>query len=123
MSAHNYPAKSKLHTDSDIAIDLKPGIRALPIVHGSAEFTLLVRRLFMERPPSQVVLELPDVFSHALQKALPYADSIPVLSLEPATYPPIHFIMEPLEPIVEAARSAHEGGIPIHAADRLIEGI
>ncbi|MCB1137623.1 MAG: hypothetical protein KDK23_02665 [Leptospiraceae bacterium] len=117
------PANSKLHSDSEIAIEIAPGIRALPIVHGSAECTLLVRRLFLERPPSQLVLELPDVFSHALHRALPYAESIPVLTLEPPTFPPIHFIMEPLEPIVEAARSAHEAGIPIHAADRLIEGI
>ncbi|MCB1168833.1 MAG: hypothetical protein KDK25_00780 [Leptospiraceae bacterium] len=117
------PSNSKLHTDSEIAIEISPGIRALPIVHGSAECTLLVRRLFLERPPSQLVLELPDVFSHALHRALPYAESIPVLTLEPPTFPPIHFIMEPLEPIVEAARSAFEGGIPIHAADRLIEGI
>ena len=123
MSANNYPARSKLHSDSEIAIDLAAGIRALPIVHGSAECTLLVRRLFLERPPSQLVLELPDVFSNALHRALPYAESIPVLTLEPPTYPPIHFIMEPLEPIVEAARSAFEAGIPIHAADRLIEGI
>ncbi len=123
MSAQNYPARSKLHSDSEIAIELKPGIRALPIVHGSAECTLLVRRMFLERPPSQLVLELPDVFGQALHRALPYAESIPVLTLEPPTYPPIHFIMEPLEPIVEAARSAFEADIPIHAADRLIEGI
>lgn len=123
MSPSRYPAQSKLHSDADIAIPIAPGIRALPIVHGSAECTILVRRLFLETPPSQLVLELPDVFTHALQRALPFAESIPVLTLEPATFPPIHFIMEPLEPIVEAARSAHEAGIPIHAADRLIEGI
>ncbi|MCB1166380.1 MAG: hypothetical protein KDK33_09510 [Leptospiraceae bacterium] len=123
MAGPRNPANSKLFTDSQIAVELKPGIRALPIVHGSVECTLLTRRLFLQSPPSQLVLELPDIFSSALHRALPFADSLPVLTLEPPTYPPVHFIMEPLEPIVEAARSAHEASIPIHCADRLIEGI
>ncbi|MEQ9365407.1 MAG: hypothetical protein RIF32_14265 [Leptospirales bacterium] len=96
---------------------LSPGVRALPIVHGSIECTTLVRRLFLEAPPSACALELPERIAGALKEALAFAEEIPVISLENPAGLPLHFIVEPLEPLVEAARSAREAGIPVHLID------
>jgi hypothetical protein len=100
-------------------LQLTPGIRVVPIVHGSLEYTVYLRRLILESPPKFLALELPENLSIPLEKCLPYADSIPVISMtsKNLTGLELHLILEPLEPIVEAARSAHDFGIPIHCID------
>lgn len=99
-------------------IAIEPGIRILPIVHGSLEYTIFVRKIFLESPPAALALELPENMSAALLKAVPHADSFPVLSLESKSNGmETHFIMEPLEPLVEGLRSAYEMGIPVHLVD------
>ncbi len=94
-------------------------IRALPIVHGSLEYTLAVRRLFRDFPPAMLAVELPENFSQAIARALPFADQIPIISSsrDRREEGPVHFIMEPLEPLVEALRCAHEAGLPWHCVD------
>ena len=98
-------------------IELGPGVRALPIIHGSIECTVIVRRIFQEAPPAVCALELPERIAPAVAAALRFADEIPVISLENPGGLPLHFVMEPLEPLVEAARSASEAGIPFHLID------
>ncbi|MCR9142516.1 MAG: hypothetical protein NXI24_09710 [bacterium] len=93
------------------------GVRILPIVHGSAECTTIVRRIFLEAPPALCALELPERIAGALGEALNFADEIPVISLENPAGLPLYFVMEPLEPLVEAARSAKERGVPFHLID------
>lgn len=95
-------------------------VRALPIVHGSLEYTLAVRRLFREHPPAMLAVELPENFAGPLARALPFADQIPIISLSTPggeEERPMHFIMEPLEPLVEALRSAHEADLAWHCVD------
>lgn len=97
---------------------LAPGVRVLPVVHGSLEFTTLVRSRFLENPPSMIALELPENFYDPVMRAIPYADSIPFITMEHTeSGREIHFILESLEPIVEAVRSAYEGNIPCHFVD------
>jgi hypothetical protein len=98
-------------------VPLLPGVRALPIVHGSVEYSVLIRQIFQQDPPAALALELPVDMEPALFKALPHADQFPVISFSDSQGRPIHFIMEPLEPIVEAARSAFEKNVPIHSVD------
>ena len=101
-------------------IRLCPGVRALPIVHGSVEFTVILRDLFMNSPPAMLALELPESMGPTLMRALPHADEIPVISITQEERE-LHFVMEPLEPLVEAARSAFELGLPIHLVDSYYE--
>lgn len=98
-------------------VPLLPGVRALPIVHGSVEYTVLIRQIFQQDPPAALALELPADMEPALFKAVAHAEQFPVISFADSQGRPIHFIMEPLEPVVEAARSAYEKSIPIHAVD------
>lgn len=98
-------------------IPLSEKILALPVIHGSAEVTVLVRRVFFERPPSAVVLELPADMRHELHRAIAHADGFPVLKRDGEF--PFYLILEPLEPLVEGLRSAVEAGVPVFCIDRL----
>jgi hypothetical protein len=99
-------------------VEIAPNLRALPILHGSFEFAALVRQLFLTAPPAALAIEIPESAGAALQRALPHADEIPVLTYEETSErPALHFILEPLEPIVEALRSAYETETPTHLVD------
>ncbi len=98
-------------------IPITEKIRALPVIHGSAEVTVLVRRAFLEQPPSAVVLELPAEMHGSLLRAVQHADAIPVLKQDGEF--PYYLILEPLEPLIEGLRSAVEQGIPFFCVDRL----
>lgn len=104
--------------DSRPFIQLNENVRVIPVVHGSAEISLLIRRCFLENPPETLFLELPGEFTGPLYNALPYAQEIPILSYEQPHMPDALFILEPLEPVTEAARSAFELNIPIRLIDR-----
>ncbi|HNE22654.1 MAG TPA: hypothetical protein PLG78_05790, partial [Leptospiraceae bacterium] len=64
-----------------------------------------------------IAVELPADLSGALDQVLPSADQIPVISFDDAGAQSVHFILEPLEPIVEAVRSAKDRGIHTHLID------
>ncbi|MBX7059281.1 MAG: hypothetical protein K1X75_14545 [Leptospirales bacterium] len=101
-----------------LTVPLASGLRALPIVHGAVEFTTLLRRLFLQAPPYALAIEIPELMWPAIDAALEHADQIPVVTLEQTEErPPLHFILEPLEPLVEALRSAKDAGLPIHPID------
>ena len=97
-------------------IELAPGIRALPIVHASVEFTVLIRELFLQSPPAMVVLELPENLHKTIERVIPFADEIPVIEISRGSEKN-YFIVEPLEPLVEALRSSVELNIPCHLVD------
>jgi len=105
-------------------IRVLPGVRILPVIHGSVEYTVIIRNLFFENPPSILAVELPENFISPVNKALPFADQIPIISASINNFPgQVHFIMEPLEPLVEALRSAWELKIPYHLIDAYGERI
>ncbi|MBI3395127.1 MAG: hypothetical protein HY042_04775 [Spirochaetia bacterium] len=62
-----------------------------------------------------MALELPEDADHSIHRVMPFLDQIPVISTTGEN--PVHLIFEPLEPLVEAARSAFEGNIPFYAVD------
>lgn len=100
------------------AIELAPGVRCLPVIHGSLEFTVKVREAFLANPPAMLAVELPENFSRHVEDALPHADSIPIITMRlKENQKELHFLMEPLEPIVEAIRSASEFAIPCSCID------
>lgn len=102
----------------NLAISIGPGVRALPIVHGSVEFTRIVREHFLLTPPRALVVELPEELAEVVVRVMNHADEIPVISVRSRFIETeLHFVVEPLEPIVEAVRSAVEAGIPIYFAD------
>lgn len=96
-------------------VALGRGLQALPVVHGSAEMTVLVRRAFLERPPAAVALEFPSSLKSALRRVVPHADTYPVIRRSGDF--PSFLVVEPLEPLVEALRSAHEADIPAFCID------
>jgi len=100
----------------DLSLAVHDRLRLLPIVHGSVEYTVTIRKLFLNDPPSAVALELPASLEESIARVVPHLDEIPVLSL--AMEPSLHLILEPLEPLVEALRSAFELGIPYHLIDQ-----
>ncbi|MBW7858750.1 MAG: hypothetical protein H3C43_10780, partial [Leptonema sp. (in: Bacteria)] len=100
-------------------IELTDKIVGLPVVHGSIEITILVRRIFEERPPAAVVLELPTELQHHLREAIDFASSYPIIKTHAISGPDRYLILEPLEPLIEGYRSAVEASIPVYCVDRL----
>ncbi len=95
-----------------------PGIHIFPIVHASVEYTVLLREYLLTNPPGALAIELPENFTKSVEEVLPIVDDIPVITLSHEDHSrEIHYIMEPLEPITEAIRSAHELQIPWHLID------
>ncbi len=99
----------------DPSILLHSRIKAIPIVHGSLEFSLIIKKYFFDNAPDILAIELPDFLSSHIEKALPYLNSFPIIEIdnEIKTY----FIMESLEPIVESLRNAFELHIPVYYID------
>jgi len=52
-------SNSKILNLVDQAVNITPNIKVLPIVHGSLEFTLLLKKHFFDNPPDIVAIELP----------------------------------------------------------------
>ena len=105
-------------------VKLTTGVRALPVIHGSLEFTVLIRELFMHTPPAMVALELPEILQPTLSGLYKYAEQIPVIEIEGAQDgEKNYFIMEPLEPLVEGLWSALEKNIPCHLIDSAVEPV
>ena len=99
-------------------IAVSDGVRALPVVHGSVEFSKIIRELFLYAPPVKLLLELPESMTEAVNRAVPFIEDIPVISTEAGEDEfAYHFIMEPLEPIVEALRNSYEHDIPCRLID------
>ena len=103
---------------------MRNGLRALPIVHGSVEFTKIVREIFLHSPPAHVMLELPESMTEAVRRAAPFIEDMPVItSRQNESGLEYHFIMEPLEPLVEAIRNSYELEIPYSLIDTAAEDI
>ena len=105
--------------ESRYTVPLGRGVRALPIVHGSVEYTIAVRELLTRHRPLAIAIELPEHLRDALEQALPDARHVPfITTTAEGDEHSFHFILEPLEPIVEAVRTAYERDIPFHLVDR-----
>jgi len=104
-------------------------VHALPVLHYRMEFAQLVRKAFERVRPHVVALELPHTLEAAFVRALRRLPQISVIS-----YPArsgknrsageretVYLLVEPADPLVEAARLALEHGVPLQFVDADID--
>ena len=81
----------------------------------------LVRAQFQKDPPDCVALELPSHLTEAYHRAIARLPEVSILLFEDASMQTVYLPVEPVDPFVEAARSATERGIPVHLVDINLE--
>lgn len=97
-------------------------IHALPVLHYRMEFAQLVRMAYDQVQPDAIAIELPVTLEPFFLRALKRLPQISVISYSsriPASSEtePIYLLIEPADPLVEAARLAMENGIALHFID------
>ena len=100
-------------------------IHALPVLHYRMEFAQLVRMAFQQVRPDAVAIELPPTletpFLRALQRlAADFGDQLSDGSQEGTwtrNSETVYLLVEPADPLVEAARKALELDLPLHFVD------
>jgi len=98
-------------------------IQALPVLHNRMEFAQLVRMVFSRVRPEAVAIELPATLEAPFIRALRRLPQISVISYQAgrragAAQPEmVYLLVEPADPLVEAARLALEQGLPLHFID------
>jgi len=100
-------------------------IHALPVLHYRMEFAHLVRQAFDRIGPDCVAIELPDTLEEQFIRCIRRLPEISVLWYEiknkNCTSQTVYLIIEPADPLVEAARLALERGIPLKLVDLDVE--
>ena len=102
-------------------------IQALPILHYRLEFADLVRQAVQQVRPDCIAIELPSTLEGSFLQAVRRLPQISVLNYttsarhnsiqQPAEPDSIYLLIEPTDPLVEAARLALEQSIPLHLVD------
>jgi hypothetical protein len=99
----------------------RENLSCLPVCHYRLEFADLVRAQFRNDPPDCLALELPSHLTEAFQRAVERLPAISILLYQDASKQTVYLPVEPVDPFVEAARSARESGIPVHLVDINLE--
>ena len=102
-------------------------IHALPILHYRMEFAHLVRQAVQQVQPDCIAIELPPTLEERFLQAIRRLPQVSVLSYStrprspgqgsPSEPDTTYLLVEPADPLVEAARSALEQAIPLHLVD------
>lgn len=100
-------------------------VHALPVLHYRMEFAQLVRFGFAHVRPDAVAIELPPTLEDPFVRALRRLPQISVISYLDGTgkttgektAQTVYLLVEPADPLVEAARQALELGLPLHFID------
>lgn len=99
-------------------------IHALPVLHYRMEFAQLVRMAFSHVRPDAVAIELPPTLEAPFVRALRRLPQISVISYQAGhskgsgeREETVYLLVEPADPLVEAARQALEQGLPLHFVD------
>ena len=100
-------------------------IHALPVLHYHMEFAQLVRMAFSHIQPDAVAIELPSTLSVPFLRAVHRLPQVSVISYQAETKKgagitdaeTVYLLVEPADPLVEAARQALEQHIPLHFVD------
>ena len=87
-------------------------IHALPILHYRMEFAQLVRMAVARVEPDAVAVELPTTLEVPFLRAIRRLPQISVLSYQVGAET-VYLLVEPADPLVEAARQALEQGVPL----------
>jgi hypothetical protein len=91
-------------------------VHALPVLHYRMEFARLVRMAVAHVRPDAIAIELPSTLEIPFLRALRRLPQISVISYQ-AGAETVHLLVEPADPLVEAARQALELGVPLHFID------
>ncbi len=96
-------------------------VHGLPILHYRMEFAFLVRQAVQQLQPDCIAIELPATLEEPFCKGV---DRLPMISAlryypkqQERTGGAVWLLIEPADPLVEAARLAHEQGIPLKLVD------
>ncbi len=96
-------------------------VHALPILHYRMEFAQLVRSAFQQVKPDAVAIELPPTLELPFLRAVRRLPQISVISyqaeVKKGSSETVYLLVEPADPLVEAARQALESGVPLHFVD------
>lgn len=96
-------------------------IHALPVLHYRMEFAQLVRQAFARLKPDAIAIELPPTLEQPFLRAVRRLPQISLLSYQTAIGAdkgkPAYLLIEPADPLVEAARMALEQQLPLHLID------
>jgi hypothetical protein len=100
-------------------------IHALPILHYRMEFAGLVRQAVARLKPDCIAIELPATLENQFLRGIRRLPEISVLRYElhrgkaagNQTGQLVYLLIEPADPLVEAARLAMEQSIPLHLID------
>ena len=100
-------------------------IHALPVLHYRMEFAQLVRMAFNHLLPDAVAIELPSTVEAAFIRAVRRLPEISVISYETninkasdqGNSGTVYLLVEPADPLVEAARMALELNLPLYFVD------
>ncbi|MEI6205235.1 MAG: hypothetical protein WCP20_00500 [Desulfuromonadales bacterium] len=100
-------------------------VHALPVLHYRMEFAQLVRMAFTRVHPDAVAIELPPTLEVPFLRALRRLPQISVISYQTGgrknsvqgKAETVYLLVEPADPLVEAARHACEQGLPLYFVD------
>jgi len=97
-------------------------IHALPVLHYRMEFAQLVRMAVARLKPDAIAIELPVTLHTPFIRAIRRLPQISVISYSASDHAAgqhetVYLLVEPADPLVEAARSALEQDIPLHCID------
>jgi hypothetical protein len=95
------------------------GAWALPILHGRLECAQAVRDAVDALAPDRICIELPPTLEEAFLQGIARLPELSVVASPSAEAEgaPRYLLVEPTEPLVEAARLAIERGIALHLVD------
>ncbi|MEI6213215.1 MAG: hypothetical protein WCP10_03840 [Desulfuromonadales bacterium] len=91
-------------------------VHALPVLHYRMEFAQLVRMAVTQVRPDAIAIELPATLETPFLRALHRLPQISVISYQEGSES-VYLLVEPADPLVEAARRALELNIPLHFID------
>ncbi|MBV5339766.1 MAG: hypothetical protein J0665_09440 [Deltaproteobacteria bacterium] len=100
-------------------------VNALPVLHYRMEFAQLVRMAFNQVHPDAVAIELPSTLGASFIRAVRRLPEISVISYQTeakkgigqGSSETVYLLVEPADPLVEAARRAIELNLPLYFID------
>lgn len=94
-------------------------VHALPVLHYRMEFAHLVRMAVEKVKPDAIAIELPATLEAPFLRAVRRLPQVSVISYWAGKdgAEPVYLLVEPADPLVEAARQALELGLPLHLID------
>jgi len=94
----------------------------LPILHGSLEFAQAVHLRLREIEPEAVAVEYPPTLAGPILRAVRRLPYLSVIHYTERDGTEVYLVVEPVEPLIEAARFALERELPVFFVDLDLEG-